>query len=181
MYEKYMGISYEPYIPYMHSSEILFSCLEYGQRFFKSEDEKRGCLKNGFVNLGNHLAKGEGWQNNNLPPKVDYNNPNAAKALQECIVSFKQIAESCKKAHVRLIVVGFPYYQTAREQVTERGLMDKKQCLDSMKAVFPDMEYYEFMNDSRFVPDDFLDATHLNPQGADKLTRILNDTIHVTQ
>jgi hypothetical protein len=59
--------------------------------------------------------------------------------------------------------------------------MDKKQCLDSMKAVFPDMEYYEFMNDSRFVPDDFLDATHLNPQGADKLTRILNDTIHVTQ
>jgi len=39
------------------------------------------------------------------------------------------------------------------------------------------VEYYDFMNDSRFDDDDFKDADHLNGVGAKKLTQLLDHII----
>ena len=37
--------------------------------------------------------------------------------------------------------------------------------------------YYDFMNDGRFVDDDFKDADHLNGNGAEKLTPFIDRMI----
>jgi hypothetical protein len=39
------------------------------------------------------------------------------------------------------------------------------------------VEYYDFMNDTRFVDDDFKDADHLNGIGAKKLTQLIDRII----
>lgn len=39
------------------------------------------------------------------------------------------------------------------------------------------VEYYDFMDDSRFIDDDFQDADHLNGTGAKKLTQLLDRII----
>jgi hypothetical protein len=172
MYEKYMHISYESYIPYWHWPEMLYNSFDFSfESLIQHDSEAKNDEKLAMP------EKAVDWQHGHLPAKIDYSAPIARKAFQESLGYFKQIAQACKDENVRLIVVGFPYYKTARDLVTARGLKDKQMCLDSMRAVYPQMEYYEFMDDDRFVDDDFLDATHLNSHGAKKFSLIIKDIL----
>lgn len=177
MYEKYMDISYEPSIPYFHWSELLNSRLDYVGRVFKKEADKRICESNGFAPYVG--KKSEDWQNRKIPMRFDLENPNAQLAFQEGIHNFQQIAAMCKQADVRLVVICTPLYRTAREIFTERGLREKAQVIDSMRSVYPQMEFLDYVDDSRFTDDDFCDASHLTLQGANKFSRILKDTLNL--
>lgn len=177
MYEKYMGISYESTIPYLHWSEVLNSHMDLLKRITGSESDKRECGLDGYSPV--KKKRSADWQQKKLPEAPDYSNPETALAFEEGITDFKQIASACKDANVRLIAVSFPCFQTAREKYTERGLKERIQCLDSMRSVYPGMEYIDFIDDTRFTEDDFFDSTHLNPQGADKLSRILRETLQL--
>jgi hypothetical protein len=174
MYEKYWNISYEPELPYAHWSELLSSKLNYVTRSFKSTERKRMCHENGYGILG---KRADDWKTGHLPQPVDYANPNAALAFHENIGYYKRLAKACKDAGARFVVIGIPYYKTAQECLTERGWAEKKQCIDSMRSVNPQLEYYEFCYDPRFNEDDFSDATHLGPHGARKFSAILADTL----
>jgi hypothetical protein len=176
MYEKYMGISYEKYIPYAHWSELVCSKFEYILRFFDSSEKRRGCNIDGYYPLVGKLSD---WKDEGLPTPVDYSSIKFQKVLQENIDNMKQIAELCKEANVKLVVLWCPYYKTVRDLVTERGLKEREQCLDSMRSVYPSMVYLNFSEDERFTEDDFHDPTHLNVDGADKFSRILKDTLNL--
>jgi hypothetical protein len=137
---------------------------------------KNPSFGNGYKLLEKH---GPHWQNVALPPQIDYDNPNSALAFQENIGYLKRYAKACKDAGVRFVVLGIPYYKTAQECLTERGWAEKKQCIDSMRSVYPQLEYYEFCYDPRFNEDDFSDATHLCSHGARKFSEILVDTLQL--
>lgn len=46
---------------------------------------------------------------------------------------------------------------------------------------FDNVVYLNHMNDKRFSDSDFSDTDHLNPQGARKLTEILNEELRKIQ
>lgn len=177
MYEKYMGISNDPNFPYSHWSELLNSRLDYVGRFFKNGRDKRMCELNGFA--PNLEKKSKDWQYKKMPGRVNLESPNTQLAFQEGIHNFQQIAAMCKQADVRLVVICTPCYHTARERFTERGLREKTQVIDSMRSVYPQMEFLDYVDDSRFTDDDFCDASHLTLQGANKFSRILKDTLNL--
>lgn len=173
MYEKYMGISYEADIPYKHWSEILNSKLNYGAIFLNGDfKEKIGCDSLGYQKLGERPTN---WKEHKLPVAPDFANPNAALAMQEGLSYMKRIARVCKDNNVRLIVITMPCYKTFLDKTTERGINDMYLCVESMRSVYPDMEYYNFIADTCFVDEDFFNSSHLNDVGAKKFTKILRE------
>jgi len=113
------------------------------------------------------------WQTEKLPFEVDYKNSNADLALAENLSCMKRIAKVCKDTHVTLIVVSTPCYKTYLELTTPKGLKEMQDCIDSMKSVNPMLEYYNYINDDRFVEEDFFNSCHLSIVGANKFTRII--------
>ena len=179
MYEKYMGISYEKTIPYLHCSQLAVHPFGYKKSLLPDNYEKKiGGNLLGYEKIT--LAKRNGnWQESMLPSVIDYSHPDTPKARQEGIDNFKRIAAACRNANVRLVVISTPCYRTYRERMTERGKREMRECVDSMRSVYPAMEYYNFIADSRFTDDDFFDASHVCDQGAEKLSKILKDTLNL--
>lgn len=173
MYEKDMNISYD--ISGIYWSELLHSKLNYGRRMFSSSKNFFAsgiCDTLGFEGLD--IAKRNlTWQTEKLPFEVDYKNSNADLALAENLSCMKRIAKVCKDTHVTLIVVSTPCYKTYLELTTPKGLKEMQDCIDSMKSVNPMLEYYNYINDDRFVEEDFFNSCHLSIVGANKFTRII--------
>lgn len=177
MYEKYMYISYERKIPYWHWSELIHSQLNYWGRIFKQNfEEKNQCTPSGYERL-KLSDKPSKWKIEKLPSQINYDSPNAPLALREGLNDLKCIAEVCRKASVRLVVITMPCYQSFIEQTTERGMKEMQECVDSMRSVYPEMEYYNFIDDKRFTEDDFYNSSHLLEEGAEKFSKILKDTL----
>lgn len=179
MYEKYMNISYEPFIPYQHWSLLVVHPHSFIQELsYEDFERKNGCNRLGYEKKL-LSERHDNWQESMLPSSIDYSHPDTPKARQEGINNFKRIAAACRNANVRLVVISTPCYRTYRERMTERGKREMRECVDSMRSVYPAMEYYNFIADSRFTDDDFFDASHVCDQGAEKLSKILKDTLNL--
>lgn len=177
MYEKYMGISYEPLIPYRHWPEVIYSTGNLGMRFFtKNVEDKINCTPLGYQKI---LLAGRSndWQEQQLPPQVHYDSPNAPLAKQEGLKDMKRIAAVCRRAGVRLVVITMPCHSSYLERMTERGKREMRECVEAMREVYPAMEYYNFIDDSRFSADDFINSSHICDKGAEKFSGILKDTL----
>lgn len=93
------------------------------------------------------------------------------------IKKIKEIASICKDNDIRLIVLMMPCYKTYTELTTTEGISELYSLVDSIRSIYPSIEYYDFMKDSRFVMNDFFDSSHLNEVGARKFTTILKNEI----
>lgn len=174
-YEKYFEIFYGSYIPFAHWSGLIYnpSTLSIGNI--------KGALTGDyyFTDLGyvELLDRERNWQEKQLPFHPEYDNPNAQLAKQEGLNSMKRIADVCRKAGVRLIVITTPCYKTFLERTTERGMAEMQECVDTMRSVYPEMEYYNFIDDSRFSDDDFYNSSHIYGSGVTKFCKILKQII----
>lgn len=171
MYEKYMGIPANDGKPqYYYWSEFIHSNLDFTSRMFKKDFfDIHQCEPSGFERL-EVKSKAPTWKTDKLPGIVDYDNDNASKALMEGLDDFKRIAQVCKNAGVRLVVVTLPCHQSFLEQTTARGMKEMNECVDIMKEVYPEMEYYNYISDERFGDDDFYNSSHLTDIGAKKFS-----------
>lgn len=176
MYEKYMDIHYNYFMPYTYWSEIINSKLGYGTRIFKNYEEQIGCTTLGFepVKLD---WKTSNWVTEKLPQIVDYESKNAKLTLSEGLTNMKRIAKVCRENGIRLIVITMPCYKTYLKQVTERGLKDMQACVEAMHSVNPQLEYYNYISDNHFTDDDFFNSSHLSDVGAIKFSKILRDIL----
>ena len=171
MYEKYMNIPYN--IPGMYWSELLHSKLDYARRILSRNFLAREiCDTLGFEKI-DIADRPSTWQTEKLPSEVDYKSPNASLALAENLSYMKRIAQVCKDAHVKLIVLSTPCYKSYLELTTPIGLREMQNCIDTMKSVYPTLEYYNYMNDCRFIEEDFFNSSHLSNIGANKFTHII--------
>ena len=96
---------------------------------------------------------------------------------REFIKEIKEIARVCRDHGVRLIALTMPCHRTYIERTTSEGVAVLHALADSMRSVYPTVEYYDFMNDKRFVTADFFNSSHLNEVGALKFTDILKNEI----
>ena len=173
MYEKYMHITYNHSFPFEYWSEIINSKLNYGLRLLGNTFKERMLQDPTGYDRHKPEEKTEEWKSSQLPSYVDYDSPETPLARQEGIDNMKRIARVCRDNGVRLLVITTPYYQTYRELLTKRGLQDMQACVDSMRAVYPQLEYRNYMADKRFIEKDFFDSSHLTDVGAQKLTEII--------
>lgn len=173
MYEKYMHITYNHSFPFEYWSEIINSRMDYGNRLLRNSFKTRMQQEPTGFDRQKPAAKSGSWKHDHLPTVVDYNSPETPLAKQEGIDNMKRIARVCRDNGVRLLVITLPCYQTYLDQVTQRGLQDMQACVDSMKAVYPELEYRNYLTDKRFVDEDFFNSSHLTDVGAQKLTEII--------
>lgn len=173
MYEKYFDI---PYPGFHNWSELINSKFNYGGRilnyFIGNEAALQVC-----DSLGEHLYsyknKLPNWKN--VKNEIDVDNSDAKRCFEETLGYMCRIAAVCERCHVRLIVITTPYYKGSLQNFSSRGLAEMQMCVDAMKEFCPTMQYYNYMMDSRFTDDDFVDAAHLSDIGAKKFTPILKE------
>lgn len=177
MFEKYMQITYRHFVPYWYWSEIIHSHLGYGVRlFWNSYMQKVRRDPTGF-NRYTLDMRPDNWKMVMLPLTVEYESENAPLAAAEGLEDFKRIARACRDSHVRLLVITFPCYKTAQERITERGIKEMQACVDTMRSVYPELEYRNYLADPRFTDNDFKDASHLRDVGAEKFTKIIRNWV----
>ena len=143
-------------------------------RLFKNQNEMQS-----LDSLGHqHLKKTDRpalW--NRSEPRVPSNLKCDLKNRDTYIQYYKRIAKTCLKSKLRLIIITMPAWHEYYEKTTPDGIADLYNIVDSIRKVNPDVDYYNMIDDRRFVTDDFFDASHLNEDGALKFTDILKNEI----
>lgn len=176
MYEKYFDI---PYPGFYNWSELINSNFNYGGRILNYFIRNEIALIVWCDSLGEHLysykTKLLNWKNDKKIFKIDYDNPEVKKCFEETLGYMCRLAAVCESCHVRLIVITTPYYKGSLQNVSSRGLAEMQMCVDAMKKICPTMQYHNYMMDSRFIEDDFFNASHLSDIGAKKFTPILKE------
>lgn len=89
----------------------------------------------------------------------------------------EKIIDYCESRHIRLVMISPPHWHTYVENLNTSQLRNMETIVDSISRT-REVEYLDFMNDCRFVGDDFHDGLHLNSKGAAKFTKILKDTLN---
>jgi hypothetical protein len=92
------------------------------------------------------------------------------------VKALERVCAELKARKIAVVFITTPLHETyaarmqaaplQRMQETIRGLSDKYQ-----------IEYFNYMFDRRFSTPDFFNSDHLNPQGAEKFSRILDEDI----
>ena len=115
-----------------------------------------------------------------------HNIPNLhAEGNQKCFQKNKLIIEDiliwAKAHHVNIILITLPAHQSYREHTNPEQFEITVQTANDFASEYENCMYLNFFSDQHFNTEDFFDAGHLNPKGAEKLSRILNNVIESNQ
>lgn len=166
-----MGITSPADFPGQYWSELIWSNQRYVLRLFKND---LGCESNGFVKTEEQEP---GWENDFLPTDHNTQDPIKVAARRENLDYIRRLAEICKEQDIRLVFVTFPCYKTYTDLVTPTGMTDMYNYVDSIREVYPTIEYYDYLTDSRFVDEDYLNSSHLRDLGAKKFSKIFREEV----
>ena len=93
------------------------------------------------------------------------------------LVNLKKIFLICQSRNIRLLIITTPAYDAYRMQLESSRLGKMQTVVSDLIASNKNMLYINYLSDNRFESNDFYDADHLNHNGAEKFSRILNDDI----
>lgn len=175
IYMKYDHIPYDTK-SYFYWSEILNSKLDHWRRFIGSTADlpKETDFYRGWHPL---TDKNKEWAQQQLPIEVNIGTIEAEAALTESVVCLNEIAEVCQRYNIHLLLVTFPCYKTFQEHTTEAGMKRMFAYVESVKQKYPNIFYKNYMDDKRFIADDFYNSSHLSANGANKFSIILRSEI----
>jgi hypothetical protein len=141
------------------------------------------------VNLAEHLAS-NGWyevafdkdDEKNIndasgKTRVDFHNASMAEtniAYNRALL-LKAIC-LCKDAGVVPILITTPVYHTYRDHI-DRDKFERMQKVIHGLCIETSVKYFNYFADHRFDVDDFHDNDHLNAQGAEKFSKILDQEV----
>jgi hypothetical protein len=100
------------------------------------------------------------------------------KYLKENILTLNSIIEFCKKHNVKLILYTPPAYITYRQNLNKEQLRITLNLTYEIANSNENCSYLNLLEDTSFISTDFLDADHLNEDGAKKLSNLLNAYIN---
>lgn len=89
----------------------------------------------------------------------------------------ERILKLCKSRNITFNVVITPVHKNFYSQTTREQRTVMYQFLYDAKREYPHLNILDFFSDSRFSDNDFQDLNHLSEVGADKISKILRDTI----
>ena len=174
MYYKYMGIRVDGF---WYWSEMLNSELDYMKRFKKNDEKARGCDSLGYVVNKNSLKRKENWENWGLPKIVDTTIEANQEEQELLYTNYCTLAELAKNQGAKLVLLFTPHYKTYNDATNPVVLQEMVSFVDSLKQKYPNVEYYDYSKDKRFVDEDFSNANHLTYIGATKFSYIVRQEV----
>ena len=177
MHTKYMGTRIDPI---WYWSEILNSKLNYMSRFWNNAKTLQECDSLGYVKLdiSDRLAD---WEQRALPALLDESLPIDGDAYRQMWEIYETVAQLTQHKGARLVLVSPPVYKTYQETIHPIVLNDMRQFVQKLCKQYPNVEYYDFLYDTRFLPEDFNDSSHLTDTGAQKFSTILREIIGTSE
>mgnify|MGYP005990216155 CR=1 FL=1 len=79
------------------------------------------------------------------------------------------------KNNIKIVLIKYPMYSSFRGKFFPHLLKQNKNYIDSLLASNQNISYLNFEKDNRFLTTDFKNESHLNSNGAKKLTLIVNE------
>lgn len=173
MYYKYMDIRVDGF---WYWSEILNSKLDYMKRFLKNDVDARGCDSLGYVK--NSLSKRNvNWKNRYLPKIID-TTIDANREKQKLLFSrYCTLAKLANGQGAKLVLLVTPMYKTYNNSTNPVVIREMKSFVASLRQKYPNIEYYDYSTDERFVDEDFDDSSHLTDIGANKFSKIVKEEV----
>lgn len=89
----------------------------------------------------------------------------------------KEMTEFCHKRNIRLTLVTIPTSKVYNRLLDSLRVKTTYAQVSRIQKEFG-LVYLDYREDNRFTSDDFADANHLNPLGAEKFTKILMNDIN---
>lgn len=93
--------------------------------------------------------------------------------LEENCFYLDKIVSYCKLRNIKLILITTPAWHTYYDNLDKRQLNKMYEVIRKI----PEVKYYDYLKDKRFVEDDFYDPDHLSDIGARKFTLILKSEV----
>lgn len=173
MYYKYMGIRVDGL---WYWSEILNSKLDYMKRFLKKDVDARECDSLGYVKKS--LSKrNANWKDRHLPNIVD-TTIDANREKQKLLFSrYCTLAELAMNQGAKLVLIFTPLYKTYNNSTNPVVIREMESFVANLKQKNPNVEYYDYSTDERFIDEDFYDASHLTDIGANKFSKIVKEEV----
>ncbi len=84
----------------------------------------------------------------------------------------------CKENNIRPIIITAPTWHSYYDNLDKTQYDEMQNTIKNIQSKY-NIEYYNFIKDSRFEADDFYDGDHLSNIGAEKFTKILADTLGI--
>jgi len=91
----------------------------------------------------------------------------------------KSIIEFAKKNHIKVIIYTSPAYPTYLQNLDKEQLNRTIAVIIKSVSTYPNIKYYNMIDDKSFDKIDFYDADHLNEIGAKKLTLKMDSLIRL--
>jgi len=146
-----------------------------------------GYIENGFVSNSTQKLDSNGWRE--IGDTVIINSPEEERSgwqsvsLNESLMDTGAIAknmemlskliETCQKRLIKVILITTPVYHYYYEHIDPIKYERMQANLDQLVKKYR-VPYYNFLKDPRFVTTDFYNRDHLNDQGVEKFSKILD-------
>ena len=95
------------------------------------------------------------------------------KNLKPNVCYLRELLAELHKRNIRVCFVTTPVYQTYSRYLNSFILRANQNIIGGLCREF-NADYFDYLNDPRFLKSDFSDNDHLNFAGAEKFSRILN-------
>ena len=177
MYTKYMKFRVDGW---WYWSEIINSELNYKSRIWMTA---KGAIESdslGFVQLPDS-TKNEVWQYWDLPRLYDTSIPISQEKYDELYKSYQTIAQLAAARNARFLLLTTPMLKTYQEDMVPQVEDEMRAFVAKLQKEFPNVDYYDFTRDERFLPEDFHDASHLSESGTIKFSEIIKEILHERQ
>lgn len=97
--------------------------------------------------------------------------------FEENLAYLERIVADCQARGVDALLFTPPAYSSYVENLSQEKIDLLHSTVDSIVAKYPNAAYHDLLADQRFLEADFADGDHMNKQGAQKLTRIIDDLL----
>ena len=144
-------------------------------RFLKRNANARECDSLGYKKSPS--KRKDSWKNRSLPKIVDITLEANREAQNRLYTRYSILAELTPKKGAKLIILITPKYKTYNNSKNPVVIKEMEAFLASLKQRHPNIEYYDYSTDKRFVDEDFFDSSHLSDKGATKFSIIVKEEI----
>lgn len=117
--------------------------------------------------------KPENWDGDVALKAVQRHTVDDWSSLDKNLSYFEKIKRFCRERNIRLVLITTPTYHTYFSQLDNRQLTKMNEIIKANA----DVEYYNFLRDSRFEDEDFYDSDHLSDVGAKKFSLLLKKEV----
>ena len=88
----------------------------------------------------------------------------------------REIVKECKSRDLTLVLITPPCRKLYNEMMNEKQYDKMKDIIKSIEDDYG-VTYLDYLQDNRFVEDDYYDSNHLSEYGAEKFSIILNEDL----